>query len=135
MPCGALCFSRAFATAIDYLNALGMDQVRCHEMTLTRYALDRLGALPDVTIYGPRDLSIRGGVVSFNYGDVHPHDVSTIVDRQGVAIRAGHHCCQPLMSRLGVAATARASFYVYNVASDIDALVDALGRVKEIFGG
>jgi cysteine desulfurase/selenocysteine lyase len=125
----------AFGAAIDYLNELGMDNVRRHEMATTAYALDRLAAIPEVTLYGPRDVSVRGGVVSFNYGDIHPHDVSTVVDSVGVAIRAGHHCCQPLMQRLGVSATARASFYVYNDEADVDSLVRALARVKEIFGG
>jgi cysteine desulfurase/selenocysteine lyase len=124
----------AFGAAIDYLNALGMPQVRRHEMAITQYALDRLRELPEVTIYGPRDVTARGGVVSFNYGRVHAHDVSTIVDGLGVAIRAGHHCCQPLMDRLGVAATARASFYVYNDEADVDVLIQSLARVKEIFG-
>ncbi|HLZ08196.1 MAG TPA: cysteine desulfurase [Chloroflexota bacterium] len=123
----------ALGAAMDYLTKVGMDNVRCHELALTRYALEQLSAIPEVTLYGPTDVSIRGGVVSFNYRDIHPHDVSTIVDSVGVAIRAGHHCCQPLMQRLGVAATARASFYVYNDEGDVDALVRALDRVKEIF--
>ncbi|HEX5417444.1 MAG TPA: SufS family cysteine desulfurase, partial [Chloroflexota bacterium] len=124
----------AFHAAIDYLSNLGMANVRAHEAELTRYALDALGAVKGITIYGPRDVSRRGGVVSFNIGEIHPHDVSTIVDQDGVAIRAGHHCCQPLMRRLDVAATARASFYVYNVEQEVDALARALNKVTEIFG-
>lgn len=123
----------ALGAAIDYLESLGLDNVRAHEMELTRYALDRLGEVEGLRLFGPTDLRQRGGVVSFNYADVHPHDVSTIVDQEGVAIRAGHHCCQPLMRRLGETATARASFYVYNVPEDVDALVHALGQVQEIF--
>ena len=121
--------------ACDYLTDLGMDAVHAHEVELTRYALERLDALGDVTIHGPRDMSVKGGVVSFWYGDIHPHDLGTIVDTFGVCIRAGHHCAQPLMRRLGVPATARASFNVYNTTEDIDALIDALAHAKEIFAG
>lgn len=124
----------ALGSAVDYLSALGMENVRAHEVELTGYALKALGRVDGVRIFGPTDLSQRGGVVSFNYGDVHPHDVSTIVDQEGVAIRAGHHCCQPLMRRLGETATARASFYVYNGPEDVDALVRGLEQVKEVFG-
>jgi cysteine desulfurase/selenocysteine lyase len=119
--------------AIDYLEALGMDNVRAHEEEITRYALDRLidaGA----TVYGPKDPSIRGGAVSFWFRDVHPHDLATILNEEGVAIRAGHHCAQLVMRRFGTAATARASFYVYNTIDEVDALVDALGRAQVIFG-
>jgi cysteine desulfurase/selenocysteine lyase len=125
----------ALGAALDYLTSLGMGHVREHELALTTYALDALGQVDDVCLYGPRDATQRGGVVSFNVAAVHPHDVSTIVDAEGIAIRGGHHCCQPLMRRLGVAATARASFYVYNDKRDVDALVHALDRVKEIFRG
>ncbi len=121
------------AAAIDYLEALGMDNVRAHEEEITRYALDRLldaGA----TIYGPKDPSIRGGAVSFWFKDVHPHDLATILNEQGVAIRAGHHCAQLAMRRFGVPATARASFYVYNTPGEVDALIDALDRADAIFG-
>jgi cysteine desulfurase/selenocysteine lyase len=118
--------------AIDYLEALGMDRVRAHEEEITRYALDRLldaGA----TVYGPKDASVRGGAVSFWFKDVHPHDLATIVNEQGVAIRAGHHCAQLVMRRYGVPATARASFYVYNTLEEVDALVDALEHAQSIF--
>lgn len=125
----------ALGTAIDYLTALGMENVREHEVALTGYALDTLGRVGGIRMFGPTDLSQRGGVVSFYCGDVHPHDVSTVVDQDGVAIRAGHHCCQPLMRRLGVPATVRASFYVYNLPEEVDVLAQALSHVKEIFAG
>jgi len=118
--------------AVEYLEALGMDAVREHEMELTAYAIERLDAM-GATIYGPRQLDERGGVVSFNLEAVHPHDLSTIVDQEGVCIRAGHHCAQPLMRRLGVPATARASFYVYNTPEDVDALIDAVEKSKGWF--
>ena len=118
--------------AIEYLEGLGMNAVREHEMELTAYAMDRLEAIGAV-IYGPRSLDDRGGVVSFNLDDVHPHDMSTIVDQEGVCIRAGHHCAQPLMRRLGVPATARASFYIYNTPQDVDALIAAVEKSKGWF--
>lgn len=119
--------------AIDYLNDLGMEQVAQHEREITAYALEQLSAVPGLTIYGP-PLELRGGVVSFTLGDIHPHDLATILDQEaGVAIRAGHHCAQPLMERYGLAATARASFYVYTVPSDIDALVQGLHKAIETF--
>jgi len=118
--------------AIDYLEDLGMDAVREHEMVLTKYAIEKLDAM-GATIYGPKDLSQRGGVLSFNLEEVHPHDMATIVDQEGVCIRAGHHCAQPLMRVLGVPATARASFYVYNDEEDVDVLIDALEKSKGWF--
>ena len=118
--------------AVEYLEDLGMDAVREHEMEITKYALDRLDEV-GATIYGPRDLSVRGGVVSFNVPDVHPHDLATIVDQEGVCIRAGHHCAQPLMRRLDVPATARASFYIHNGHDDVDVLIEALGKAKGWF--
>lgn len=120
------------AAAIAYLEELGMDRVAGHEQALARTAIERLRRIEAVTVYGPRDH--RAGVVPFTYGDIHPHDLATILDRDGVCIRAGHHCTQPLMRRLGVAATARASFYVYNDVDDIDALVTALRKAGELFG-
>jgi cysteine desulfurase/selenocysteine lyase len=120
-------------TAVDYLQGLGMDQVREHERALTDLALDRLGEVPGLTLYGPGDTEIQAGVISFALGDIHPHDVAAILNEENVAVRAGHHCCQPLMHRLDVMATVRASFYVYNVAEDIDRLVSGLHRVREIF--
>ncbi|MGZ8571019.1 MAG: SufS family cysteine desulfurase [Actinomycetota bacterium] len=120
------------AAAVDYLQALGMDEVRAHEEELTRYALDRLlGA--GATVFGPKDPSSRGSAVSFWYHDVHPHDLATILNEEGVAIRAGHHCAQLVMRRFGTPATARASFYVYNTKSEVDVLVDALARADDIF--
>jgi len=118
--------------AIEYLEDLGMDQVRAHEIELTRYAMDGLREIGAI-IYGPRDASERGGVVSFGLEDVHPHDMATIVDQEGVCIRAGHHCAQPLMRCLGVPATARASFYIYNTRDDVDALIAALEKSKGWF--
>jgi cysteine desulfurase/selenocysteine lyase len=121
--------------AIDYLNGLGMENVREHERTLTAYALDALESRhPGLVVHGPRDPTRRGGVISFQYKDVHPHDLSQVLDEAGVCIRAGHHCAKPLMRRLGVGATARASFSVYNDEADVDALVDALSAADRLFG-
>ena len=124
----------AFSAALDYLTALGMANVRAHEEELAAYALRRLRQREELIVYGPLDASRRGGVVSFNYPDIHPHDVGTILDREGVAIRAGHHCTQPLMNRLGVAGTVRASFYIYNTAEEVDALLDGIEKVRTFFG-
>jgi cysteine desulfurase/selenocysteine lyase len=118
--------------AIEYLEDLGMDAVREHEMQLTKYAMDRISSI-GATIYGPKDVNDRGGVISFNLDEVHPHDMATIVDQEGLCIRAGHHCAQPLMRKLGVPATARASFYIYNTEEDVDALIDALEKSKGWF--
>ena len=120
--------------AIDYLESIGMETVFQHDQELTEIALSRLGDLPGVSIQGPTDLDRRGGVVSFTMDGVHAHDLATILDEQDVAVRAGHHCAKPLMRRLGVTATARASFYVYNDESDIDALVAGLRNAEELFG-
>ena len=120
------------AAAIGYLEQIGMDEVSEHEQQLARLAIERLSQIEGVTVYGPRDH--RAGVVPFTCGDIHPHDLATILDRDGVCIRAGHHCTQPLMRRLGVAATARASFYIYNDVDDIDALVTAVRKAGELFG-
>ena len=123
------------AVAIDYLKALGMDAVREHEKTLTTYALNALrDRHPGLAIYGPPDADRRGGVISFNYNDVHPHDLSQVLDEAGVCVRAGHHCAKPLMKRLGVGATARASFSVYNDQADVDELVEALSTADRLFG-
>jgi cysteine desulfurase/selenocysteine lyase len=118
--------------AIDYLEALGMDAVRDHEREITAYALDRL-LEAGATVYGPHDASQRGGAVSFWYRDVHPHDLATILNEEGVAIRAGHHCAQLAMRRFNTPATARASFYVYNTKGEVDALVMALAKAQDIF--
>ena len=123
-----------FGAAIDYLDKLGMEAVRRHEVAITRYALDRLSEVPDLRVVGPTDLSARGGTISFELGDIHPHDVATILDQEGVAVRAGHHCAKPLMRYLEVPATARASFYVYTTEEDIDQLVTGLYRARDLFG-
>jgi cysteine desulfurase/selenocysteine lyase len=122
------------AAACDYLDAVGMDRVHAHELELTSHLLSMLEEMDGVEVYGPRGVQARGGAVSFNVSGVHAHDVGTILDREGVAVRAGHHCCQPLMQRLGVAATARASVYLYNTHEEVDALGAALGEVRRIFG-
>lgn len=119
--------------AVDYLESLGMDNVRRHERELTTYALKLMAAVPGLTVYGPQDLDKRGGVISFNFADVHPHDVAQIMDEEGIAIRSGHHCAQVLMEKLEVAATSRASFYVYNTKGDVEALVGALSKVARVF--
>jgi cysteine desulfurase/selenocysteine lyase len=121
------------AAAVDYLDSIGTEQILSHERRLMASAQTRLSSIDDIRIFGPPP-GERSGVVSFVLGDVHPHDLATILDGQGVCIRAGHHCCQPLMRRLDVAATARASFYVYNDESDVDALIGGVLKAKEIFG-
>ena len=123
----------AFGEALNYLTRLGMEQVRAHEQEMTAYALKRLSDMKGVVLYGPRDISQRGGAISFNLEGLHPHDVGTVLDMEGIAIRAGHHCAKPLMRRLGVAATARASVYLYNTTEEIDRLIDGLGVVREFF--
>ena len=120
--------------AIDYLESIGMDRVRQHEVQLTSYALERFRELEEIDIFGPQDLNKRGGVVSFHCSDLHPHDLGTFLDRQGIAVRTGHHCTMPVMSRLGVPATARASFYIYNTEDEIDHLVDSLKEALRYFG-
>ncbi|HZC75241.1 MAG TPA: cysteine desulfurase [Gaiellaceae bacterium] len=119
-------------SAIDYLEGIGFDAIQAHEHEMTAYALDRLSELPWVKVFGP-PLARRAGIISFDVEDVHPHDVAQILDRQGVAIRAGHHCTQPLMQKLGVAATNRASFYLYTIPEEIDQLVDGLYAVRKVF--
>jgi cysteine desulfurase/selenocysteine lyase len=118
--------------AIDYLNAIGFEAIEAHEHELAAYALGRLAEVPGITLYGP-PAERRAGIVSFNIEGIHPHDVAQILDMQGVAIRAGHHCCQPLMQKLGVAATNRASFYLYTVHEEIDQLADGLHTVRKVF--
>ncbi|MEO8456267.1 MAG: cysteine desulfurase [Chloroflexota bacterium] len=122
----------AFGAAIDYLNELGMDNVRAHEQEIVAYAIDRMNTIPDIIQYGP-PAEQRGGVVSFNIPDLHPHDIGTVLDTYGVAIRSGHHCTQPLMRCLGISGTARASFYVYNTAEEVDKLVEAVKGAREYF--
>ncbi|MEZ8221871.1 cysteine desulfurase /L-selenocysteine selenide-lyase (L-alanine-forming) [Candidatus Fervidibacteria bacterium JGI MDM2 JNZ-1-D12] len=120
--------------AVDYLTKIGMERIRAHEVELVTYALERLREIDDITIYGAAPPEQRGGVIAFNIGNIHPHDLATFLDAHGICIRAGHHCAQPLMRRLNVAATARASFYLYNTPDEIDALVEALQQAMRFFG-
>jgi len=120
--------------AIDYLNQIGMKAIRDHEVELTKYALQQLGEVPGIKIYGPDDAEKKGGLISFTLEGIHAHDVGTICDGFGVAVRAGHHCAKPLMRKLGVPATTRASLYIYNTTDDVDRLVDALGQCRKVFG-
>jgi cysteine desulfurase/selenocysteine lyase len=120
--------------AAGYLAGIGRDAILAHERHLIAYAVERLAEIPDLNILGPRSLEERSGVISFTLADIHPHDLATILDSEGVAIRAGHHCCQPLMKCLGVGSTARASFYLYNTTDEVDALVDALHKARGLFG-
>jgi cysteine desulfurase/selenocysteine lyase len=121
--------------AIDYLDALGMDEIRAHERQLVAYALETLDARygDQISLYGPADVNQRGGVVSFSFADIHPHDISQVLDQKGICIRAGHHCAKPLMRRLNIGATARASFYLYNDEADVDALAGALTDASNLF--
>ena len=123
------------AVAIDYLEAIGMDAIEHHEQDLIAYVFPKLQAIEGLKIYGSQDLAKRSGVISFNLGDLHPHDLATALDYEGVAVRAGHHCAQPLIQYLEVPATARASFYLYNTKEDCDKLVEALIKTKEFFNG
>ena len=123
----------ALGAAIDYLEALGMENVRQHEIDITEYALKAFAELEDVKVFGPRDTAQRGGIVSFYSEDVHPHDLGTMLDREGIAIRTGHHCAMPLMGKLSVPATARASFYVYNTEEEVDLLVSAIKETLKYF--
>ena len=119
--------------AVDFLAGIGMDQIQAHERKLLGYALERVGSIGGIRIYGPESLDEHSAVVSFTLGDAHPHDISTILDAEGVAIRAGHHCAQLVMKHFGISATARASFYLYNTEEDVDRLVEGLGLVAGIF--
>jgi len=122
-----------FGAAIDYLEKIGMEHVRKHEIDLTEYALKSILSMKYVTVYGPRDPNYRGGVISFNIADIHPHDLATIMNDHGIAIRSGHHCAQVLMQRLDVPATSRASFYIYNTKEEIDKFVNAIKEAGRIF--
>lgn len=121
--------------AIDYLTEIGMDAIQAHEAELVDYVFPKLQAIPGLTIYGSQDLSKRTGVIAFNLDDLHPHDVATALDYEGIAVRAGHHCAQPLLRYLQVPATVRASFYIYNTKADCDKLVEAIIKTKEFFNG
>jgi cysteine desulfurase/selenocysteine lyase len=122
-----------FRAAIDYLEKIGMENIRKHEIDLTEYALESILSMKYVTVYGPRDPNYRGGVISFNIADIHPHDLATIMNDHGIAIRSGHHCAQVLMQRLDVPATSRASFYIYNTKEEIDKFVNAIKEAGRIF--
>jgi cysteine desulfurase/selenocysteine lyase len=122
-----------FGEAVVWLAEVGHDRLAAHEARITAYAMERLRAVPGLRMYGPK--THRTAVFSFTLGDIHPHDLSTILDQRGIAIRAGHHCNQPLMDHMGVSATARASFYVYSTTDEVDTLIDGLGMATEVFGG
>ncbi|EAG6878075.1 cysteine desulfurase [Listeria monocytogenes] len=124
----------ALGAAIDYLAEVGLENIQAHEQALASYAIEEMSKIEGITIYGPKDASKRCGLVTFNLEGAHPHDIATILDEDGVAIRAGHHCAQPLMKWLEVSSTARASFYIYNTKEEIDALIDGLKLTKEYFG-
>jgi cysteine desulfurase/selenocysteine lyase len=119
--------------AVDYLTALGMENVREHERELSAYALEQIQTVPGIKILGPLDANARGGVLAFDLANVHPHDIATILDQAGICVRAGHHCAMPLHEQLGLGATTRASFYIYNTPDEIDQLVKALHHVREVF--
>lgn len=123
----------AFGAAVDYLSAIGMDAIRQHDLQLTAYALEKLQEVPDLKIHGPMTAEQRGGLVSFSMGELHPHDIAAVLDSEGIAVRAGNHCAQPLTQCLGVPATTRASFYLYNTEAEIDRLAAALVKAKEFF--
>jgi cysteine desulfurase/selenocysteine lyase len=122
-----------FSHALDYLNKIGMDNIRRHELELTKYALECLSSLKGMKLYGDHNLSRRGGIISFNLGDIHPHDLATILNDNGIAIRSGHHCAQILMEKLDVSATSRASFYIYNTQEEINIFINALGKAIKLF--
>ncbi|MBU6454646.1 MAG: cysteine desulfurase, partial [Cyanobacteria bacterium REEB67] len=124
----------ASGAAIDYLNNLGMAQIRAHEIAVTDYALKKLSTMRGINIYGPKEAARRGGVISFNVDGIHPHDLGQILSDSGIAIRAGHHCCQPLMKDLKVMGTARASFYIYNTTAEVDLLAAALEEADKVLG-
>ena len=127
--------SIGLGAAIDYLTTLGMDNIRQHEVKLTSYAIERFKEIEEISTYGPGDMSIRCGVMSFTMGNVHPHDIGQVLDQAGVAIRTGHHCAMPLVrSRLHLPATARASFYLYNTEAEVDSLIDGLKTTLRFFG-
>ena len=123
-----------FGAAMDYLNRLGMDRVRDHEIELTKYAMDAMKDIRGMTLYGPLDAKNKGGVISFNLGDIHPHDLATILNDHGIAIRSGHHCAQVLMEKFDLSATSRASFYIYNTIEEVDKFINALNDARRLFG-
>jgi cysteine desulfurase/selenocysteine lyase len=121
-----------FGAAVDYLNKIGMENIAAHEHEIVTYALERLEEIPGVNIFG-RVEKERGGVVSFTFADIHPHDISQVLDRDGIAVRAGHHCAMPLHEKFGITATARASFYLYNSTEEVDRLAESLYKVRDLF--
>ncbi len=129
----AIAESVGFGAAVDYLSAIGMEQIAGHEHEIIEYALERLEEVPGLRLFGP-SAEKKGGVASFTFNDIHPHDVAQILDRDGIAVRAGHHCAQPLHEKFGISATTRASFYLYSTKSEVDALVEGLYKVKKVFG-
>jgi len=122
-----------YSAAIDYLSHLGMDRIRDHEFELTRYAMDAMKDIKGITLYGPLDAKNKGGVISFNLGDIHPHDLATILNDHGIAIRSGHHCAQVLMEKFDLSATSRASFYIYNTVEEVDIFINALNDARRLF--
>jgi cysteine desulfurase/selenocysteine lyase len=120
--------------ALQYLTSVGMDEIHRHEVDLTRYGIEKLSEIKDLRIIGPRDLDMRGGTLSFTVGEIHPHDLGQFLDSQGIAVRTGHHCAWPLTRKLGVPATTRASFYLYNSRSDVDALIAGILGAQKYFG-
>jgi cysteine desulfurase/selenocysteine lyase len=122
-----------FGAAVEYLSAVGMDAISAYEHEITEYALERLEEIPGINVFGP-SADKKGGVASFTFDGVHPHDVAQILDRDGIAIRAGHHCAQPLHEKFGIPATSRASFYLYNTKGEVDMLVNGIYKVRELFG-
>jgi len=122
-----------FSAALDYLNEIGMENIRSHEIDLTKYALKRMSELKQIKLYGDTNLLNRGGIISFNLGDIHPHDLATILNSYGIAIRSGHHCAQVLMEKLDISATSRASFYIYNTKEEINIFINALGEAIKLF--
>ena len=122
-----------FSAALDYLNEIGMENIRSHEIDLTKYALKRMSELKQIKLYGDTNILNRGGIISFNLGDIHPHDLATILNNYGIAIRSGHHCAQVLMEKLDISATSRASFYIYNTKEEINIFINALGEAIKLF--
>jgi cysteine desulfurase/selenocysteine lyase len=120
--------------ALNYLTSIGMQHIHNHEIEITRYALSKLQSIEELRVLGPKEMDMRGGAVSFTLGEIHPHDLGQFLDNSGIAVRTGHHCAWPLTRKMGVPATTRASFYLYNTLDDIDALVDGIRDAKNYFG-
>lgn len=129
----AVAESVGFGAAVDYLSGIGMERISDHEHSIIEYALERLEEVPGIKVLGP-GADKKGGVASFTFDGVHPHDVAQILDRDGIAVRAGHHCAQPLHDRFGIPASTRASFYLYSTKQEVDALIEGIYKVKKVFG-